>query len=81
MICMRNPWGRTEWKGRWSDGSEEWEEHPEVAAALEQETDNDGIFWMEFSDWKSIWPGIQFMDIPAKRSIFHAELDDEDQEE
>jgi len=81
MICMRNTWGCCEWNGRWSDGSEEWEEHPEVAAALEQETDNDGIFWMEFSDWKSIWVEVCVTHISAKRSTFHAELDDEDQEE
>eukprot|EP00434_Breviolum_minutum_P040447 symbB.v1.2.035941.t1/scaffold4958.1/size32436/3 len=54
MLCMRNPWRYHEWNGRWSDGSEEWEEHPEVAEALQKETDNDGIFWMEFSDWKSV---------------------------
>jgi len=79
---MRNPWRYHEWNGRWSDGSEEWEEHPEVAEALQKETDNDGIFWMEFSDWKSVWSEMNIItDIPAKRSLFHTELDDEDQEE
>ena len=24
IVKIRNPWGRTEWKGRWSDGSAEW---------------------------------------------------------
>jgi len=82
MLCMRNPWRYHEWNGRWSDGSEEWEEHPEVAEALQKETDNDGIFWMEFSDWKSVWSEMNIItDIPAKRSLFHTELDDEDQEE
>lgn len=31
LVCCRNPWGHFEWKGPWSDSSEEWTEHPEVA--------------------------------------------------
>lgn len=52
MIRMRNPWGKTEWKGAWSDSSEEW------AKVGDTERDNlgitvedDGEFWMSFSDW------------------------------
>ena len=46
MLALRNPWGRTEWKGAWSDESEEWEAHPEVAKALKMKADDDGLFWM-----------------------------------
>ena len=24
FVKIRNPWGNTEWTGRWSDGSKEW---------------------------------------------------------
>ncbi|XP_044538629.1 calpain-6 [Gracilinanus agilis] len=52
MIRMRNPWGRREWNGPWSDSSEEWQR------VSEEEKDNlglsvtdDGEFWMAFDDW------------------------------
>jgi hypothetical protein len=25
FVKIRNPWGKSEWTGRWSDGSREWE--------------------------------------------------------
>jgi hypothetical protein len=25
FVKLRNPWGQSEWNGRWSDGSKEWE--------------------------------------------------------
>ncbi|XP_068186420.1 calpain-5-like isoform X2 [Antennarius striatus] len=52
LIRMRNPWGEKEWKGAWSDSSEEW------SKVGDMERDNlgitvadDGEFWMPFTDW------------------------------
>uniref|UniRef100_A0A8C7PXN0 Calpain 6 n=1 Tax=Oncorhynchus mykiss TaxID=8022 RepID=A0A8C7PXN0_ONCMY len=52
LIRMRNPWGKTEWKGAWSDSSAEWErvgsmERDKLGITVE----NDGEFWMAFTDW------------------------------
>uniref|UniRef100_A0A8C9R1F8 Calpain-5-like n=2 Tax=Scleropages formosus TaxID=113540 RepID=A0A8C9R1F8_SCLFO len=52
MIRMRNPWGKIEWKGPWSDGSEEWQrvgstERESIGLTVE----DDGEFWMAFDDW------------------------------
>ncbi|KAM6413596.1 calpain-6 [Rhynochetos jubatus] len=52
MIRLRNPWGKREWNGAWSDNSEEWKkvsnsERKNLGLTLE----NDGEFWMTFEDW------------------------------
>ncbi|CAL9685614.1 unnamed protein product [Knipowitschia caucasica] len=52
MIRMRNPWGKTEWKGPWSDTSEEWAKVGDTERGnLGITVADDGEFWMAFSDW------------------------------
>jgi hypothetical protein len=48
FIRIRNPWGKTEWTGRWADGSKEWTSEwlarlPELGHSF----GNDGQFLME----------------------------------
>ncbi|XP_026881028.1 calpain-5-like [Electrophorus electricus] len=52
LIRMRNPWGKHEWDGPWSDSSQEWEkvgirERANMGITVE----DDGEFWMSFDDW------------------------------
>ncbi|ELU07534.1 hypothetical protein CAPTEDRAFT_167979 [Capitella teleta] len=53
MVRVRNPWGDShEWKGAWSDDSEEWtlvpeEEKEEMGLTYS----HDGEFWMAYKDW------------------------------
>ncbi|MBN3303416.1 CAN5 protein, partial [Amia calva] len=52
MIRMRNPWGKTEWNGAWSDGSKEWEKvGSSERDAMGITVADDGEFWMAFEDW------------------------------
>ncbi|XP_029557099.1 calpain-5 [Salmo trutta] len=52
LIRMRNPWGKTEWNGAWSDSSAEWERVGSMERAkLGITVENDGEFWMVFTDW------------------------------
>lgn len=55
MICLRNPWGSFEWTGSWSDSSILWDKNPKVKKACKPDLDhtNDGMFWMEWSDFSS----------------------------
>ncbi|KAI4620221.1 hypothetical protein J4E80_004747 [Alternaria sp. BMP 0032] len=48
LLKLRNPWGRTEWTGRWSDGSEEWT--PEWMKKLDHKFGDDGVFWISYKD-------------------------------
>jgi hypothetical protein len=58
FLKVRNPWGRSEWRGDWSDNDSKWQDHPEVEAAMQDDTDamfkidaEDGTFWMVWEDF------------------------------
>ena len=49
MIQLRNPWGSTEWKGRWSDTSPLWTAEAKDFLNYDNKNhSNDGIFWMPY---------------------------------
>ncbi|KAK4291767.1 hypothetical protein Pmani_035422 [Petrolisthes manimaculis] len=54
LVRLRNPWGdETEWRGAWSDKSEEWGLVPkEEKRSLHHTVDSDGEFWMTFEEFK-----------------------------
>lgn len=48
FVVVRNPWGKSEWTGRWSDGSKEWtQEWLEHLGTLGHQFGDDGQFVME----------------------------------
>jgi calpain-5 len=56
MVKMRNPWGKKEWNGPWSDDSKEWNRVPKSEQdKMELKVENDGEFWMEFHDWRTFF--------------------------
>ncbi|TPX13299.1 uncharacterized protein E0L32_006272 [Thyridium curvatum] len=48
LVLLKNPWGKGEWTGPWSDGSKEWT--PEWLRKLDHRFGDDGSFWIEYSD-------------------------------
>ncbi|EAW06575.1 calpain-like protein [Aspergillus clavatus NRRL 1] len=48
LLRMRNPWGKKEWNGAWSDGSEQWT--AEWMEKLGHKFGNDGFFWISYED-------------------------------
>lgn len=51
LLHVRNPWGKTEWKGRWGDAdAASWT--PDAKRALHYVDADDGSFWIAYEDWK-----------------------------
>lgn len=48
LLKLRNPWGKKEWQGKWSDGSAEW--NAKFFELLNHKFGNDGIFWISYED-------------------------------
>ncbi|KAH6652603.1 hypothetical protein BKA67DRAFT_519662, partial [Truncatella angustata] len=48
LLLLKNPWGKGEWKGPWSDGSKEWT--PEWLIKLDHRFGDDGAFWISYED-------------------------------
>lgn len=51
-LCnLRNPWGKLEWKGSWSDNDTRWT--PELKKHVGFTKENDGKFFMSFDDFRN----------------------------
>ncbi|KAG8682587.1 hypothetical protein FRC09_016664, partial [Ceratobasidium sp. 395] len=60
FLRLRNPWGKSEWKGRWSDGSKEWNsEWLTRLPELKHKFGDDGEFLMEYSDFLKTWTMVE----------------------
>lgn len=53
FVLCRNPWGKSEYTGPWSDGSKEWT--PEWLSLLDHKFGDDGQFWMEYKDFLKVF--------------------------
>ncbi|KAM9607982.1 calpain-14-like [Morphnus guianensis] len=58
LVRLRNPWGKIEWKGDWSDSSYKWELLSPKEKILLRKKKDDGEFWMSLRDFK-----IHFVDL------------------
>lgn len=62
LVKLRNPWGQKEFNGRWSDTSRDWDR---LSSKTRNEINrdrkpNDGIFFMEFSEFRVNFSTCQF---------------------
>lgn len=53
LVKLRNPWGRGEWKGDWSDQSSKWT--PELKRQVGFVDQDDGMFYMDINDYKETY--------------------------
>lgn len=59
LVKLRDPHGTKEWKGKWSDDSKEFERIP-TKHTEEGRNKKDGIFFMDFEDFKKNFENVQF---------------------
>lgn len=74
LVRLRNPWGKGEWEGSWSDRSDEREKYDtKIASVFNVQASEvvgvdfqDGTFYMRFSDWRerftSLFVAVNFPD-------------------
>jgi calpain-15 len=60
-VQIRNPWGKFEWKGEFSDDSNLWT--PEDRQELNVQRANDGIFWMPLENFVKYFQGVGILEI------------------
>ncbi|XP_078239967.1 calpain-14 [Pogona vitticeps] len=53
LVRLRNPWGKVEWKGDWSDSSGKWELLSPKEKILLRRNSDDGEFWMSLQDFQA----------------------------
>lgn len=75
LIELRNPWGKGEWTGEWSDGWKGWPKR--LKTLLNVEESDDGVFWMSFSDFSQKFSNIFVCRMTQRppvsvRGAFHA---------
>ena len=56
LIQIRNPWGKSEWTGDWSDKSPLWTKKLKKRAKFEDF--DDGTFWMNMTDFRKYFYAI-----------------------
>jgi len=89
LLHVRNPWGKTEWKGKWGDSdSESWT--ADAKRVLHYVDADDGSFWIAYEDWKRFFEnytvliledGWEFRSVPVtvKAPVTHLSLVTEEQ--
>jgi len=69
LVRLRNPWGRKEWNGAWSDRSKIWDDFKDLKASLHVDDSDDGIFWMSWSDFCDIFDRIDICDRNTRNDL------------
>lgn len=70
LMCIRNPWGRGEWKGDWSDDSDKWTTRMRNLVDWHVSKD-DGIFWMDINDYVTEFDSIYICRDFSDKNLWH----------
>nr|KAG5703165.1 hypothetical protein BaRGS_027330 [Batillaria attramentaria] len=77
LLRLRNPWGRGEWRGRWSDNSPEMARLPDsIKDEMNIRNREEGEFWMSYEDFIQNFHEIQLCHLQVDAMV--DELEDND---
>lgn len=77
LLRIRNPWGRGEWKGAWSDNSAEMTHLPQnIKEEMNVQNKDEGEFWISFEDFVKNIDEIQICHLQVDAML--AEMEDND---
>jgi len=67
LVRLRNPWGFGDWNGKWAyDDDTSWSSLEKTKVKLlKGRMHHNGSFWMEFSDWVTIFDSFDICHIPS----------------
>ena len=63
LVKLRNPWGQGEWKGKWNDDDPSWTPQYKQYFNFKEGSADDGIFYMEFSDFCNYYEDVDICNI------------------
>lgn len=58
LVKLRNPWGRGEWTGDWSDADSRWNDQLKEVLGINK-TGDDGLFFMAWKDFLKYFSDVQ----------------------
>lgn len=80
LVKLRNPWGRYEWHGDWSDTSSLWT--PETRTAMQMDgSSDDGVFCMAFEDFQRYFESLTLCYVHDQFWSFNLPMDQTKEEE
>lgn len=65
LIRVRNPWGKSEWEGAWSDSSKEWDLLKNTPHQIDLSFKSDGEFWISYADFKTHFTNLDICHLDA----------------
>ena len=69
LLRLRNPWGKFEWTGAWSDKSSLWDEFQDLKAELLVDDSTDGAFWISWADFSTLFDRIDLCDRNTRNDL------------
>ena len=74
VVQIRNPWGDTEWKGKWSDQDSIWDTIRPDEKTKYYKNASDGAFWMSFNDFLTEFEKLDICLLPDERFFYFSHL-------